>query len=88
MLAQFTVQGVLFGVLLQGFLVNIALFVFNALPLPGLDGYAVVRSLLFGRIPGRFLYVEQYRYALYALIALAVLLPPQITHGASTRLPR
>ena len=51
-LAQFTVEGVLFGVLLQGFLVNIALFVFNALPLPGLDGYAVVRSLLFGRSPG------------------------------------
>jgi len=81
-LAQFTVQGVLFGVLSQGFLVNIALFVFNALPLPGLDGYAVVRSLLFSRIPRAFLYIEQYRYALYALIALAVLLPAQITHGA------
>jgi Zn-dependent protease len=33
-LAQFTLHGVLYGVLLQGFLVNIALFVFNALPLP------------------------------------------------------
>ena len=50
-LAQFTLQGVIFGVLLQGFLVNIALFVFNAVPLPGLDGYAVLRSLLFGRVP-------------------------------------
>jgi Zn-dependent protease len=80
-LAQFTVQGILYGVLLQGFLVNIALFVFNALPLPGLDGYAVLRSLLFGRAPRAFLYVEQYRYALYTLIALAALLPPQITHG-------
>jgi len=80
-LAQFTVQGVLYGVLLQGFLVNIALFVFNALPLPGLDGYAVLRSFLFGRAPRAFLYVEQYRYALYTLIALAALLPPQITHG-------
>ncbi len=54
---------------------------FNALPLPGLDGYAVVRSLLFSRAPRAFLYIEQYRYALYALIALAALLPPQITHG-------
>jgi Zn-dependent protease len=80
-LAQFTVQGILYGVLLQGFLVNIALFVFNALPLPGLDGYAVLRSLLFSRAPRAFLYVEQYRYALYTLIALAALLPPQITHG-------
>jgi Zn-dependent protease len=80
-LAQFTLEGVLFGVLLQGFLVNIALFVFNALPLPGLDGYAVVRSLLFGRFPGFFLRVEQFRYAAYAAVALAVLIPPQITHG-------
>jgi Zn-dependent protease len=80
-LAQFTVQGILYGVLLQGFLVNIALFVFNALPLPGLDGYAALRSLLFGRAPRAFLYVEHYRYALYALVALAALVPPQITHG-------
>ena len=79
--AQFTLEGVLYGVLLQGFLVNIALFVFNALPLPGLDGYAVVRSLLFGRFPGFFLRVEQFRYAVYAAVALAVLLPPQLTNG-------
>lgn len=80
-LAQFTAQGILYGILLQGLLVNIALAGFNALPLPGLDGYAVLRSLLFSRAPRAFLYVEQYRYALYTLIALAALLPPQITHG-------
>lgn len=80
-LAQFTLEGVLFGVLLQGFLVNIALFVFNALPLPGLDGYAVVRSLLFGRFPRFFLYAEQYRYAVYAVVALAALVPLQVTDG-------
>jgi Zn-dependent protease len=80
-LAQLTVQGVVFGVLLQGFLVNIALFVFNALPLPGLDGYAVLRSLVFGRAPHVLLAVEQYRYALYAVIALLVVLPPQVTNG-------
>ena len=68
--------------LLQGFLVNIALFVFNALPIPGLDGYAVVRSLLFGVAPRVFLYLEQYRYVIYALAALAALLPPPLTHGA------
>jgi Zn-dependent protease len=80
-LAQLTLQGVILGVLLQGFLINIALFVFNALPIPGLDGYAVVRSLLFSVAPRVFLYVEQYRYVLYALAALAVLLPPPLTHG-------
>ena len=75
-------EGVLFGVLLQGFLVNIALFVFNALPLPGLDGYAVVRSLLFGRVP-RCLPLRR------AVPLRAVrrwsrspsLLPPQLTGG-------
>ena len=80
-LAQFTLQGVILGVLLQGFLVNLALFVFNALPLPGLDGYAVLRSLLFGYAPRVFLYVEQYRYVAYALAAVVVLLPPPLTHG-------
>lgn len=81
-LAQFTVQGVILGVLLQGFLVNLALFIFNALPLPGLDGYAVARSLLFGAAPRAFLYLEHYRFALYALAALAALLPPPLSHGS------
>ena len=81
-LAQFTLQGVILGVLLQGFLVNIALFVFNALPIPGLDGYAVVRSLLFGVAPRVFLYLEQYRYVVYALAAVVALLLPPLTHGA------
>lgn len=80
-LAQLTLQGVLFGVLLQGFLVNIALFIFNALPLPGLDGYAALRSLWFGSVPRLFLHVEQYRFALYALVALVAILPPQVTGG-------
>jgi Zn-dependent protease len=80
-LAQFTLQGVILGVLLQGFLVNIALFIFNALPIPGLDGYAVIRSLAFGAAPRVFLYVEHYRYVLYAIAALAALLPPPLTHG-------
>jgi len=81
-LAQFTLQGVILGVLLQGFLVNIALFVFNALPIPGLDGYAMVRSLLFGVAPRVFLYLEQYRYVVYAVAAVVALVPPPLTHGA------
>jgi Zn-dependent protease len=80
-LAQFTLQGVILGVLLQGFLVNIALFVFNALPIPGLDGYAAVRSLAFSAAPRVFLYLEQYRYVIYAAAVLAALLPPPLTHG-------
>ena len=50
---------------------------------PGLDGYAVVRSLLFSRAPqSASSTVEQYRYVLYAAVALAALLPPQVTDGA------
>jgi Zn-dependent protease len=80
-LAQSSAQAILCGVLLQGFLVNIALFVFNALPLPGLDGYAALRSALFARAPRLFLSVEQNRYLVYvAVISLAVLLP-QLTAG-------
>ena len=81
-LAQFTLQGVIVGVLLQGFLVNIALFVFNALPIPGLDGYGVLRALLFGTAARVFLYLEQYRFVIYALAGLAVLLLPPLTHGS------
>jgi Zn-dependent protease len=80
-LAQFTLQGVILGVLLQGFLVNVALFVFNALPIPGLDGYAAIRSLSFSATPRLFLSLEQYRYVLYAVAVLAALLPPPLTHG-------
>jgi Zn-dependent protease len=80
-LAQLTLEGVIFGVLLQGFLVNLALFIFNALPLPGLDGYAVVRSLLFTRAPRVFLFVEHYRFVLYTAVVIAALLPAELTHG-------
>lgn len=80
-LSQFTVQGVLLGILLQGFLVNIAYFVFNILPLPGLDGYAAVRSLLFGTIPRLFLWMEQYRLAIYAAVIVVTVALPQLTRG-------
>jgi Zn-dependent protease len=80
-LSQFTAQGVLLGVLLQGFLVNIAYFVFNILPLPGLDGYTALRSLLFGSMPRLFLWMEQYRVALYAAVIVVTVALPQLTRG-------
>jgi Zn-dependent protease len=81
-LAQFTVQGILVGILLEGFLINVALFVFNALPLPGLDGYAALRSALFTRAPRAFLWMEDQRFVLYAAVIIVVVLLPQATHGA------
>ena len=68
-LAQSSAQGILLGVLLQGFFINVALFVFNALPIPGLDGYAVLRSLAFGTLARVFLWLEHDRYLVYALLS-------------------
>jgi Zn-dependent protease len=81
-LSQLTAQGILLGVLLQGFLINIAFFVFNILPLPGLDGYAALRSLLFSRLARTFLWIEHYRYAIYAAVIAIIVAVPQVTRGA------
>jgi Zn-dependent protease len=81
-LAGFTAPRILFGILLQGFFINVALFVFNALPLPGLDGYAVLRSLLFSRVPQLFQWLEHQRLVAYAAVAVVVVSLPELTHGA------
>ncbi len=81
-LAGVTTAKVLYGILLQGFLINLALFVFNALPLPGLDGYAALRSLLFTRIPGVFQWLERQRLVVYTAVVALVLALPEVTHGA------
>lgn len=80
--AQSSAQAILLGVLLQGFFINVALFVFNALPLPGLDGYAVLRSLLFTRIPRLFHVLDVYRYVVYTLVVVAAVALPEATGGA------
>jgi Zn-dependent protease len=79
--AQSSAQAILLGVLLQGFFINIALFVFNALPIPGLDGFAFLRSLAFGSVPRLFLSLERNRYIVYALIVFVVVALPEATHG-------
>ncbi|MFN2582062.1 MAG: site-2 protease family protein [Candidatus Dormibacteria bacterium] len=78
-LAQRTAQGILVGVLLQGFFINLALFIYNALPLPGLDGYAFVRALLFTRAPRLFLGAEQFRLYVYAAVVAVVVVLPEVT---------
>lgn len=75
-LAQRSAAGIVVGILLQGFFINVALFIYNALPLPGLDGYAVARALLFARIARVFLWAEANRWIVYLVaIALVVVLP-------------
>lgn len=81
-LASRSAAGILVGVLLQGFFINVALFIYNALPLPGLDGYAVLRSLLFGRFPRLFLWSEANRYVVYLAAILVVVVLPEVTARA------
>lgn len=81
-LAQRTAAGILVGVLLQGFFINVALFIYNALPLPGLDGYAFARALLFTRSPRVFLWAEENRYVVYAVVIIIVFVLPEVTQRA------
>lgn len=81
-LAQRSAAGILVGVLLQGFFINVALFIYNALPLPGLDGYAVARAVLFGRIPRVFLWAEANRYVVYLVAIAIVVVLPEVTARA------
>ncbi|MBV8196101.1 MAG: site-2 protease family protein [Candidatus Dormibacteraeota bacterium] len=81
-LAQRTAQGIIVGLLLQGFFINIALFIYNALPLPGLDGYAFCRALLFTRMPRLFLAAESYRLWVYAVVVAVVVVLPEVTARA------
>ena len=80
--AQSSAQAILLGVLLQGFFINVALFVFNSLPLPGLDGYAVLRNLLYARIPRAFQLLEINRFVVYALVVVVAVALPEATNGA------
>lgn len=80
-LAGFSAPRILFGILLQGFFINVALFVFNASPLPGLDGYAFARSLLFNRAPRAFQWLEQQRLIVYTVVAVIIIGLPELSHG-------
>jgi len=78
-LSQRSAQGIFAALLLQGFFINIALFIYNALPLPGLDGYAFLRSLLFTRAAPVFMWAESHRFIVYAAVAAIVVVLPQVS---------
>ena len=81
-----SVQGVFTGLLLQGFFINVALCIYSLVPLPGLDGYALLRNLVFPRASWLFLRLEQWRVLVYLVALLAVVLPAEISHGAANPL--
>ena len=80
--AQRTPQGIVVGLLMQGFFINVALAIYNALPLPGLDGYAFARALLFNRMPRVFLVAEDQRFLVYAAVVAVVVVLPEVTARA------
>jgi Zn-dependent protease len=67
---------ILYWFLMQGFFINVVLFVFNMLPIPGIDGYMVFRGLLGGVVPGLFRWMDMNRQVVwFGAIALLFLLP-------------
>lgn len=80
-LSQRSAQGILAALLLQGFFINVALFIYNALPLPGLDGYAFLRCLLFTRTSRAFQWADSYRFIVYAAVTAIVVVLPQVSGG-------
>jgi Zn-dependent protease len=79
-------DAVLYWFLNEAFFVNVVMFVFNSIPIPGLDGYAVARGLLGRQIPDVFRSMEANRQVIW-LAALAVLfIIPSMSGGGTNPL--
>ena len=79
-------DAVLYWFLNEAFFVNVVLFVFNSIPIPGLDGYAVARGLLGRSIPNLFRAMEANRQVIW-LAAIAVLfIIPTMSNGGGNPL--
>jgi Zn-dependent protease len=74
---------ILFAVLVQSFFINVVLFVFNSLPVPGLDGYMVARGLLGGILPDLFRWMDRNSQVVIVVAIALVFLLPQITGAPS-----
>lgn len=73
---------ILFELLVQSFFINVVLFVFNSLPVPGLDGFMVARGL-FGRVlPDLFRWMERNAQVVIVVAIAVVFLVPQLTGGS------
>jgi Zn-dependent protease len=77
---------ILFFFLIQGFVINVILFVFNSLPIPGLDGYWVAEGLLGRQLPDVFRWMERNRSTIYVVALVLLFVIPQATQGASNPL--
>ncbi|HUY60865.1 MAG TPA: site-2 protease family protein [Candidatus Dormibacteraeota bacterium] len=73
--------GVLYWILVEGFFINVILFIFNLIPIPPLDGFGVAQGLLGSRFPGFFQAVERQRTTIYLFAFLLIFIVPQVTGG-------
>jgi Zn-dependent protease len=75
-------QDILFALLVQSFFINVVLFVFNSIPIPGLDGYMVARGL-FGRVlPDLFRWMDRNTQIVIVIAIALVFIVPQVTGGS------
>ncbi len=79
-------DAVLYWFLNEAFFVNVVLFVFNSIPIPGLDGYAVVRGLFGRAIPEVFRTIEANRQLIWGLAIVVLFILPLASNGGSNPL--
>jgi Zn-dependent protease len=77
---------VLYLFLSEAFFVNVILFVFNMIPIPPLDGYAVARGLLGHVIPGVFNFVDRNRQYVYLIALVFLVAIPLASSGTNNPL--
>jgi len=68
----------LFSVLLVAFYLNIILCVFNILPIPPLDGYNLVATLLRRRFPKFFFQIDMNRQVIMLVLVVAIFILPSL----------
>jgi Zn-dependent protease len=79
-------DSVLFFFLNEAFYANVILFVFNSIPIPGLDGYAVVRGLFGRAAPRLFQTIEANRQIIWVLALVVLFVLPTMSNGGSNPL--
>jgi Zn-dependent protease len=79
-------DAILYWFLNEAFFVNVVLFVFNSIPIPGLDGYAVVRGLFGRAAPHLFHTIEANRQIIWALALVVLFVLPTMSSGGTNPL--
>jgi Zn-dependent protease len=79
-------DSVLFFFLNEAFFVNVVLFVFNSIPIPGLDGYAVAKGLLGRVLPALFETMDRNRQLIWGLALIVLFVLPSMSNGGTNPL--